>query len=197
MSGTRGIAGAAGVGFALLGGTAAFLISWLMAPTAPPVTEPGVPPSVSESAWEVPFVTIATVLTGIVATVVVLWLGRRDDSTIRMEHVAGPACAPDPRLAERETAIRELAELVGRLPPEFEWQAANVLRSAGADQILADGNRFDPAVHFAVGTESAPDPTLHDVVARTIKPGWADRGRVVVPARVVVYVAASEHEVLP
>lgn len=204
MSGTRGIAVAAGVVVALLGGSATFLISWLLEPTAQPATstEPGVA-SVSESGWEVPLVTVATVLTGAIATAVVLWLSARDDTTIGTAPTAGPPPVtappqpPDPRLAERETAVRELAELVGRLPPEFAWQAANVLRSAGVHQILADGSRFDPAVHFVVETESTPDPALHDVVARTIKPGWADRERVVVPARVVVYVAASQHEVLP
>jgi hypothetical protein len=205
VSGTRGLALAAGVGFAVLGAAGAFLISWLMVPTASPVTVPApavVVPSVSENPLEAPFVAVVAGLTGVVAAVVVLLLTRRDDATSGADRVAGPPPVaalpqPDPRLAERETAVRELAELVGRLPPEFAWQAANVLRSAGVHQILADGAPFDPAVHFVVETESTPDPGLHDIVARTVKPGWADRERVVVPARVVVYVAASQHEVLP
>jgi hypothetical protein len=204
MSGTRGIALAAGVVIAGVGAAVAFLISRQMVPTALPVTvAPGVVvPSVIESPWEVPLVAVVAGLTGVVAAVVVLLLTRRDDSTSGTDHVAGPPpvtapSQPDPRLAERETAVRELAELVGRLPPEFAWQAANVLRSAGVHQIPSDGAPFDPAVHFVVETRSTPDPALHDVVARTVKPGWADRDRVVVPARVVVYVAASQHEVLP
>jgi hypothetical protein len=202
MSGARGFALAAGVGVAVLGGAGAFLISRLMVHAIPPgtVLEAGaVVPSVSESLW----VAVVALLAGVLASGVVLLLTRRNDSTSGTDHVAGPAPVtalqqpPDPRLAERETAVRELAELVGRLPPEFAWQAANVLRSAGVHQIPSDGAPFDPAVHFVVETQSTPDPALHDVVARTVKAGWADRDRVVVPARVVVYVAASQHEVLP
>jgi hypothetical protein len=202
MSGARGFALAAGVGVAVLGGAGAFLISRLMVHAIPPgtVLEAGaVVPSVSESLWGA----VVTLLAGVLASGVVLLLTRRNDSTSGTDHVAGPAPVtalqqpPDPRLAERETAVRELAELVGRLPPEFAWQAANVLRSAGVHQIPSDGAPFDPAVHFVVETQSTPDPAMHDVVARTVKAGWADRDRVVVPARVVVYVAASQHEVLP
>jgi hypothetical protein len=206
MSGTRGFAVAVGLAIAVAGAAGAFLISWLMVPTASPVTVPAqgvVVPSMSENPLEVPSVAVVAGLTGVVATVVLLLLTRRNDSTSGTDHVAGPAPVtalqqpPDPRLAERETAVRELAELVGRLPPEFAWQAANVLRSAGVHQIPSDGAPFDPAVHFVVETQSTPDPAMHDVVARTVKAGWADRDRVVVPARVVVYVAASQHEVLP
>jgi hypothetical protein len=201
---SRFAAPAAGVGVALLGGIAAFLVSWLMKPS--PVGPGADTAYVIESPLEVPLVTAVTVLTGLLACFVALLVSEAlspPDVPVQSPHPAEPPAVvtppqpPDPRLAQRDKAVRELAELVGRLPPEYAWQAANVLRSAGVQQILADGQAFDPAIHSAVGTEPTSEAALHDVVARTVKPGWADRERVVVPARVVVYVDASQPEVLP
>ncbi|WP_170309076.1 nucleotide exchange factor GrpE [Pseudonocardia hierapolitana] len=149
--------------------------------------------------------TAVTVLTGLLACFVALLVSEASSPSgvpAQIAHPADPPAVvtpppPDPRLAQRDKAVRELAELVGRLPPEYAWQAANVLRSAGVQQILADGKAFDPEIHSAVGTEPTSEAALHDVVARTVKPGWADRERVVVPARVVVYVDTSQSEVLP
>jgi hypothetical protein len=98
---------------------------------------------------------------------------------------------PDPQvpvlLTQRTTLVRGLADLAAKLPAEFEWQAANVLDAAGVRRIVPDGATFDPAVHHAVGTEPAPDAKLDDTIARTLRPGWEDRGQVMVPARVVLY----------
>jgi GrpE protein len=221
--GSRGVAAAAGVGVAVFGGIVVFLISSWMEPSAlltgpDPVIRTasgyGVGAQASDSAREAILVAVLTALTGLLTCVVVLLLsprltvlshrGENSGSLASQEvplavggDVVVPPQPPDPRLAERERLVRKLAELVHTLPPEYAWQAANVLESAGVEQILADGKAFDPAFHYAVGTESTPDAALHDVVARTIKPGWADRERVVVPARVVVYVDPSQTGVLP
>jgi molecular chaperone GrpE (heat shock protein) len=93
--------------------------------------------------------------------------------------------------------VRGLAELVATLPPEFEWQAENVLNAAGVRAVDADGQVFDPHVHHAVDTEPTPDAALGDTVARTLRRGWVDGDQVMVPARVVVYVAPDRPAVLP
>jgi len=105
----------------------------------------------------------------------------------------GPVVSPPPDpqvpvlLTQRTTLVRGLADLAAKLPAEFEWQAANVLDAAGVHRIVPDGATFDPAAHHVVGTEPSPEAKLDDTVARTLRPGWADRGQVMVPARVVLY----------
>jgi GrpE protein len=91
--------------------------------------------------------------------------------------------------SQRDTLVTGLAELLPQLPEALAWQAANVLESVGIRPVVPDGDRFDPAVHRAVGTEPAPDSAAAETVARTVRPGYADDGRVLVPPRVVVYAA--------
>ena len=90
-------------------------------------------------------------------------------------------------LTQRATLVRGLADLAAKLPAEFEWQATNVLDAAGMRRFVPDGAAFDPAVHHVVDTQPTPDAQLDDTVARTLRPGWEDRGQVMVPARVVLY----------
>lgn len=108
---------------------------------------------------------------------------------------------PDPQVlelqAQRQRMVRGLAELVATLPPEFEWQAENVLNAAGVRAVDADGLVFDSRMHHAVDTEPTPDAALDVTVARTLRRGWVDGDHVVVPARVVVYVAPDRPAVLP
>lgn len=64
-----------------------------------------------------------------------------------------------------------------------------VLKSLGGHGLeLVDpvGRPFDPAVHEAVGTESAESADQDDIVARVYQPGWVFRGQLLRPARVVV-----------
>jgi hypothetical protein len=108
---------------------------------------------------------------------------------------------PDPQVlelqAQRQRMVRGLAELVAALPPEFAWQVENMLNSAGVRAVDADGQVFDPHLHHAVDTEPTPSAALDDTVARTLRRGWVDGDHVVVPARVVVYVAPDRRGVLP
>lgn len=50
-----------------------------------------------------------------------------------------------------------------------------------------DGDAFDPAQHEAAATVATEDDTLHDTIAETEVPGYADRGVQVRPAVVSVY----------
>ncbi|GAA3447376.1 nucleotide exchange factor GrpE [Planomonospora venezuelensis] len=61
------------------------------------------------------------------------------------------------------------------------------LNRAGVREIVADGQRFDPRLHEAFGTEPTDRPELHDIVAETVKHGYADGDRVVRVPQVAVY----------
>jgi hypothetical protein len=61
------------------------------------------------------------------------------------------------------------------------------LTDIGITPLRPDGERFDPAVHEAAATVSTDDPSLHDLIAETEVPGYADRGVVVRPPVVSVY----------
>ncbi|MEV8638369.1 nucleotide exchange factor GrpE [Streptosporangium sp. NPDC051023] len=61
------------------------------------------------------------------------------------------------------------------------------LNLAGVQEIIADGQRFDPRLHEAFGTEPTERPELHDLVAETVKRGYADGGRVIRVPQVAVY----------
>jgi hypothetical protein len=150
--------------------------------------------------------TVVTVATALAAALAVLLhrTHRRPDPVVAAAPTNEPASridVPDPQIAqmqgERHRMVREIAELVAALPPEFEWQAERVLTAAGVRPIDADGAEFDPRLHHAVGTEITPDAGLHDTVARTLRRGWVDGDRVVSPARVVVYVVSDRPGVLP
>ncbi|MFF4992824.1 nucleotide exchange factor GrpE [Streptosporangium saharense] len=61
------------------------------------------------------------------------------------------------------------------------------LNRAGVREIVPDGQRFDPRLHEAFGTEPTDRPELHDTVAETVKKGYADGGRVIRVPQVAVY----------
>jgi hypothetical protein len=144
---------------------------------------------------------VVTVVTALATALAVLLhrLSRRPEAVAAegLAHEPGP----DPQVAElqaqRQRMVSEMAGLVAALPPEFEWQAERVLTAAGLQPIDADGAAFDARSHYAVGTEPTPDAGLGDTVARTLQRGWADGDRVIVPARVVVYVVSDRPGVLP
>ncbi|GAA4200776.1 hypothetical protein GCM10022252_54470 [Streptosporangium oxazolinicum] len=71
--------------------------------------------------------------------------------------------------------------------PRLAGTLLEALNRAGIREIVADGQHFDPRLHEASGTETAGRPELHDVVAETIRCGYADGERVIRVPRVVVY----------
>ena len=100
--------------------------------------------------------------------------------------------AADPRVRQlidqRAALVRGVADMISLLPEELAWQATNVLKDAGVRILVPDGQRFDPGVHHAVGTQPSVDGQLPETIARTVRAGYADGERVLVPARVVVVV---------
>jgi hypothetical protein len=165
--------------------------TWVAVAVPPPLSRPF--PAALAAA-------VVTALTGAAAVVAALLLAGRRRSTADggSPPPAESANSQLPQLLDqRERLVCGLAELVGALPAEFQWRAARVLESADVQRVLPDGQAFDPAVHHAVGTEPTPDSARADTVARTLQAGWIDSGRVLVPARVVVFVAAVQPGVPP
>ncbi|MEU7987227.1 nucleotide exchange factor GrpE [Streptosporangium canum] len=71
--------------------------------------------------------------------------------------------------------------------PRLAGTLLDGLNRAGVREIVADGQRFDPRVHEAFGIEPTERPELHDVVAETVKRGYADGDRVIRVPQVAVY----------
>jgi molecular chaperone GrpE len=64
-------------------------------------------------------------------------------------------------------------------------QFEEALRSLGVTQIEAEGSRFDPAVHEAIGGEESPEVS-EDTVVAVLQPGYRLHDRVLRPALVRV-----------
>ena len=54
----------------------------------------------------------------------------------------------------------------------------------GVEQIESVGQKFDHAIHEAVGTEESKE--AEDTIVREIKSGYARNGEVIRPAQVIV-----------
>lgn len=65
-------------------------------------------------------------------------------------------------------------------------QLEGVLRGYGVERIEAIGQRFDPAVHEAIGMIAVDDPQRHGAVVHQAEPGYRMSGRLLRPARVSV-----------
>jgi molecular chaperone GrpE (heat shock protein) len=65
-------------------------------------------------------------------------------------------------------------------------QLEGVLRGYGVERIEAVGQRFDPAVHEAIGMIAIDDPQRHGAVVHQVEPGYRMSGRLLRPARVSV-----------
>lgn len=73
-------------------------------------------------------------------------------------------------------------------------QLEGVLRGYGVERIEALGQRFDPAVHEAIGMIAVDDPQRHGAVVHQAEPGYRMAGRLLRPARVSVgKLVAQQH----
>jgi molecular chaperone GrpE len=90
------------------------------------------------------------------------------DRTIR----AAQGGRNDPALLEGVRVVRQ--------------QLEGVLRGYGVERIEAIGQRFDPAVHEAIGMIAVDDPQRHGAVVHQAEPGYRMSGRLLRPARVSV-----------
>jgi molecular chaperone GrpE len=90
------------------------------------------------------------------------------DRTIR----AAQGGRSDPALVEGVRMVRQ--------------QLEGVLRGYGVERIEALGQRFDPAVHEAIGMIAVDDPQRHGAIVQQAEPGYRMSGRLLRPARVSV-----------
>jgi molecular chaperone GrpE len=93
------------------------------------------------------------------------------DDIARFAHV-------DPAVTESRTVV-EGVEMV-------EKKLDKVLRAAGLEPVNPVNERFDPALHEAVSTETADSPDLDGTVSRVYQLGYTFKGQLLRPARVVV-----------
>lgn len=93
------------------------------------------------------------------------------DDIARFAHV-------DPAATESKTIV-EGVEMV-------EKKLDKALRGAGLEPVNPVDQRFDPALHEAVGTETADSPDLDGTVSRVYQLGYTFKGQLLRPARVVV-----------
>ncbi|NTW22013.1 nucleotide exchange factor GrpE [Candidatus Falkowbacteria bacterium] len=71
-------------------------------------------------------------------------------------------------------------------------QFQEVLAKHGVTEIKTIGEKFDHNLMEAVGTEPAETDEQDDVVAKEIKAGYLLHGKVITPARVVIYEKAVQ-----
>jgi molecular chaperone GrpE len=86
------------------------------------------------------------------------------------------------RAAQTSRSDPALLEGVGMVRQQLE----GVLRGYGVERIEALGQRFDPAVHEAIGMIAVDDPQRHGAVVHQAEPGYRMAGRLLRPARVSV-----------
>ncbi len=65
-------------------------------------------------------------------------------------------------------------------------QFIGVLETLGVSTIKAEGEKFDPALHDAAGTQKVDDPELDGKVTSEILKGYRTKDRVLRPAQVTV-----------
>jgi molecular chaperone GrpE (heat shock protein) len=65
-------------------------------------------------------------------------------------------------------------------------QLEGVLRGYGVERIDAFGQRFDPAIHEAIGMSAVDDPDRNGAVVHQAEPGYRFAGRLLRPAKVTV-----------
>ena len=93
------------------------------------------------------------------------------DDLARVAHV-------DPRTIDAAAAVHG-ADIAER-------KLLKALQGAGLELVNPVDQVFDPALHEAVGTETALSPEDDHVVARVYQPGYVFNGQLIRPARVVV-----------
>jgi len=101
------------------------------------------------------------------------------DRTIRAAHTG----RTDPAMLEGVRLVRQ--------------QLEGVLRGYGVERIAALGQRFDPALHEAIGMIAVEDPQRHGAVVHEIEPGYRYAGRLLRPAKVSVGKLSAPFELRP
>lgn len=100
------------------------------------------------------------------------------DDIARFAHV-------DPAATESATIVQGV-EMV-------EKKLGKSLQAAGLEPVNPDGDKFNPSLHEAVGTEIAESAEMDMTVSRVYQVGYTFRGQLLRPARVVVRQYPGSH----
>jgi molecular chaperone GrpE len=100
------------------------------------------------------------------------------DDIARFAHV-------DPATTETSTIVEGVALVEKKLDKS--------LRAAGLEIINPAGEKFDPAMHEAVAIEATTKSDLDGTVAQVYQVGYAFKGQMLRPARVVVRQSQGSH----
>jgi molecular chaperone GrpE len=100
------------------------------------------------------------------------------DDIARFAHV-------DPATTETSTIVEGVALVEKKLDKS--------LRAAGLEIINPAGEKFDPAMHEAVAIEATDKSDLDGTVAQVYQVGYAFKGQMLRPARVVVRQSQGSH----
>lgn len=74
-----------------------------------------------------------------------------------------------------------------------EKKLGKSLQAAGLEPLNPDGEKFNPSLHEAVGTDVADSPEMDMTVSRVYQVGYTFRGQLLRPARVVVRQYPGSH----
>jgi hypothetical protein len=100
-----------------------------------------------------------------------------------------PAAQPSPATDTRALVLELIALADLATGPALEIQAARVLRTLSVEKVATSvGDRFDPDIHAAVGSDATTDPAAQHTVAEIVRPGWRTGGRIIRPTEVRVWV---------
>jgi len=100
------------------------------------------------------------------------------DDIARFAHV-------DPAVTDSNTLVQGV-DMV-------EKKLGKTLRNAGLEQVNPVGEKFDPSLHEAVGTDIAETPEEDHTVSRVYQAGYTFKGQLLRPARVVVKQYPGSH----
>jgi len=89
------------------------------------------------------------------------------------------------RFAHVDPAVTDSTTLVQGVDM-VEKKLGKSLRQAGLEPVNPVGERFDPSLHEAVGTDIAETPEEDHTVSRVYQAGYTFKGQLLRPARVVV-----------
>ena len=96
------------------------------------------------------------------------------------------------RFAHVDPAVTDSTTLVQGVDM-VEKKLGKSLRSAGLEKVNPVGERFDPSLHEAVGTDIADTPEEDHTVSRVYQAGYTFKGQLLRPARVVVKQYPGSH----
>ncbi len=96
------------------------------------------------------------------------------------------------RFAHVDPAVTDSTTLVQGVDM-VEKKLGKSLRAAGLEQVNPVGERFDPSLHEAVGTDIAETPEEDHTISRVYQAGYTFKGQLLRPARVVVKQYPGSH----